>query len=239
MFPVAQAWREASLAYRAAFAAGGLALASLFLLGLAYPVVAWQRPPGLSQEPLLWARRFLGEGRLALSIREYEAGALVNPGDPHGLAEWGRALGQSGDVKGEVEACLRALQLRPQDPGLQAQAATAFFRAGRNEEAIAAWSRVLGRAPRDFRAWAGLGDVWLEIDRYPEAVAAFTRSLQIQPDNAAARNSLGIALSLQGRPDEAVEQFRLAVRLLPSPEFTANLRKAEGEQARARPREGR
>ncbi len=239
MFTAVPAWRDARPLYRAAFALGAVALGALFLVGLVYPVWAWGRPPGLSQDPLLVARRLLSEGQLAGSVREYESGVLVNPGDPHGISEWGRALGRSGDVNGEVAALLRARQMRPQDLELQAELAGALFRAGRHAEAMTAWGHVLGRNPRDFRAWAGLGEIWLQRDRYPEAAAAFTRSLEIQPGNAAAHNSLGITSSLQGRLDEAVRHFEIAAKLNPIPEFAANLAKAKAEAAAALPREPR
>jgi tetratricopeptide (TPR) repeat protein len=224
---LAQAWREARPLHRVTFAAGALLLSALFVAGLVYPVLAWGRPPGLSQDPLLRARLLLDEGRLDASVREYASSALVNRGDAHGLSEWGRALGKSGDVNGELDAQSRALRLRPGDAQLQSEVAGALFRAGRYPEAIAAWGRVLQRNPRDFRAWTGLGEAWLELDRYTEAAAAFTKALEIQPRNAAAHNSLGIVRSLQGRTEDAVRHFRAAVEILPIPEFVANLKRAE------------
>src|SRR5262245_45758997 len=108
---LAQAWREARPLHRLTFAAGALLFPVLFVVGLVYPVLAWGRPPGLSQDPLLRARLLLDEGRLDASVREYASGALVNRGDAHGLSEWGRALGKSGDANGELDALSRALRL--------------------------------------------------------------------------------------------------------------------------------
>jgi tetratricopeptide (TPR) repeat protein len=225
-------WSAVRRDYRWIFAAGlGLILAS-FLLGTAYPLLVWRRPPGLSQDPLILARQLLAQRRLGPAIREFQISTRISPGNPQMLAELGNALGQSGDPEGEIQAYSTAARLRPDARGY-IRLAEVLFRNRRVPAAITTYEEALRFDPANTEAWAGLGAILLAVDRFPEAVDAYSNVLRSQPDNGPIHNEVGIAYALQGKYAEAIRHFSQAVSLNPTPDIVANLRKAKEDQERA------
>jgi tetratricopeptide (TPR) repeat protein len=209
---------------RVAFVVGLVAFGASLAGGLAL-LVASKQPPGFAPDPLRKARASLRSGHTTAAITEYQAAAAIAP-EFHGLAELAFAHSQAGNALGEIDACTRALQLRPDTSGLRLGLASALAKQGRLYEAAASFEEGLLLDPGHPMGHAGLGEVRLAQHRVDLAIASLSRAAELAPDDASVRGHLGQAFLLGGRNREAVVQLETAYRLAPEPARLTSLRHA-------------
>ena len=209
-----------------------------FRLGVVLAIGSWTggvasflasrgRLPGLTQSPLVEAESALAKGDAQKAIHEYRQAAAVGAGDFPLLLGAGEGLARAGDMPGALDAFAKAQALHPRSAELHTSLGWALFWRRRLDEALAQFEEALRRDPARARAHAGIGEVRLEQDRYAEAQAALLKSIALDPTDATVQNNLGITYALSGQPARAIEHFAIAARLSPSPEFSANLGRAQ------------
>jgi Flp pilus assembly protein TadD len=210
------------------FLGAGLILAG-FGAGLWRTISAERRPPGLQQQPLADAERWLERRQPERAAREYRHAAQLNPGDLSVLVHAGLGLTRAGDEPGGVVLLQNAQRLSPRSASPLLALGGVRYRQSRFAEAQRAYDQALRLEPLNAVAYADRGELWLEQNRFLEAREDLARSLQLEPGRAEVHNSLGIALALSGRQAEAVEHFSAAVRLKPGGGFEANLERARAQ----------
>jgi tetratricopeptide (TPR) repeat protein len=225
--------------YRACFAAGLLLFLGSVAAGFVHVASTRGGLPGLSQDPFLVAREELARGDRARAVREFRKGAEVNGNDYGTLLSAAEGMGRAGDLDGALAALARAESLRPGQSRTATVRGWALLVNGKAAEAFGAFALALRRDENDAIALAGAAEVLMGQRRYGDAAKLFARSVRLDPRLASTRDGLGTALALGGRPGEAVEHFAAALDLEPTAQRRANLDRARGEAASARPVDGR
>ncbi len=152
-------------------------------------------------------------------------------------ASLGRRLLESGRHGAAIDACRRALALRPDLGAAATTIGDALFLQGRLDEAGAMYGQAVVLDPDDAEARNGLGGVLLQTGKPKEAEPHFRRVLTRYPYHLSATLNLARALAEQSRLAEAVECC--AALLASHPDFvTGHLAlgmflEAQGELAQA------
>jgi tetratricopeptide (TPR) repeat protein len=208
--------RGHDLLARAAFTVGLAAFGASIVVGLVGHFSREGRLPGLSLDPSPAGRAALARGDRERALREFRAGAAINPGFDS-LVRASEALAVAGDVPGAWALVEKARQLGPGRPELATAKGRILFFTGRRDEAAAAFRQAIAQNPTDSRALAGLGEILLDRDDLAGAITVLSQAVVLDPDATAARNSLGIAYALGGDS--------------PTADFVANLARARAALA--------
>lgn len=194
------------------------------------PVAAWH---------LAWLRLRQGEAEGALAIlrefptdpacneraleqligerRNAEAQALLKvaphfPDDPRSLVAIAIAQHLSGNYKAAVDACRKALVLKPAYAPAHNHLGRALHNHGQAPAALAEFQRAVHADPRYPEAWHNLGHSLRARDDLPGAIEALQRALAISPGYRSARLNLGITLFAQDLPEPALACFEDLLR---------------------------
>lgn len=132
------------------------------------------------------------------------------------LSQAYKGLGQLEDC---LNACRRAVQLKPNVPEAWNNLGSALKDLHQPAEALTAFERAIQLRPNYAVALNNLGNTLSQLERYEEAERAFRRSLELNPNDAMTCSNFGFMLGANGRLDESVALCRRAVEL--KPDFVA------------------
>lgn len=145
----------------------------------------------------------LGDAERAREL--LERAAALDPGSPEIQFRLGRALEQSGDEGGALEAFCRYEVLAPEGPD--------------GAEAVAAIERLAPEPedplPERARAAFEEGLAAFDASRWDAAARAFSRALGEHPELAVARYNRGVAYLRAGRDDDAFADLERYLELAP------------------------
>jgi tetratricopeptide (TPR) repeat protein len=145
------------------------------------------------------------QGDLKAAAAAFQKAADLDPQNPDGWVNIGRALVQEGDTAGARVVLAKALALKP---GL---ARANFFYArilkeeGNYDEAISRLRGVLAQYPRDRVVRNEVGRILFLQKKYAEAVAEFDQTLSIDPEDLQAHYNLMLCYSGLGDETRANE----------------------------------
>jgi predicted O-linked N-acetylglucosamine transferase (SPINDLY family) len=127
----------------------------------------------------------------------------------------GFALHMEGRLDEALEACTRAIQLRPDFAEAFNTLGVVLKDMGRLDEALEACTHAIKIKPDLADAHNNIGVILKELGRLDEAQATCTRAIQLRPDFAEAFNILGVVLKGMGRMDKALEACTSAIKIKP------------------------
>ncbi|HLO50447.1 MAG TPA: tetratricopeptide repeat protein [Kamptonema sp.] len=114
-----------------------------------------------------------------------------------------------------VQACDRAIAIKPNDPQALKNQGDALSNLERYEAALVTYDKALQYKPDFYQAWNMRGQVLYKLQRYSEALEAHEKALAIAPTDAKGLNGRGIALIGLGKYDEALIAFDKAISTNP------------------------
>jgi hypothetical protein len=132
----------------------------------------------------------------------YHGLGLVRAGEPGGLTEAERLIGEE-------------VRLIPEDPTALNAMTLVLGKQGRIDEALAYNLQALRVAPRNVRALVNLGNIRARQGHPDQARSAYEQALRFNPLDSDAHLNLGLVLLGQGRSGEAEAHLTEALRLNP------------------------
>lgn len=174
----------------------------------------------LAQRPTVPAylsrARYRSPEQVELRLRDVEAAAAIEPGNPAIGATKGLVLSEAGRFKEAAAALEKAYLEHMQDQSLRLSMAEAQLRAGNASLADQTFDNLLRGATGNARAlneicW-GLGTV---NHRLTVALNACDAALKLRPDTSAYLDSRAFVLLRMGRAEEAVTAYDQALRERP------------------------
>jgi tetratricopeptide (TPR) repeat protein len=222
----------ASMAWRSAGAAGGLAL-------LILAVLTWRQVQVWHDSQTLWTHALtvspsalahynlgaalMAQRRRADAMAHYRQALEINPRHADAHTNLGAALLEEGHVREALPHVREALahyavavDTLPGSPRARYNQALAFAHAGDIDAAIDGFRTALRLDPDYTDAHYNLGVALGIRGRWPEAVAHYREAARRAPTSARIRLNLGVALSHAGQLDAAVAELREALRIDPA-----------------------
>ena len=127
----------------------------------------------------------------------------------------GVALQKQGKLDEAVEACAKAISIKPGYADAYYNMGIALKEQGKLEEAIEAYKKAISIKPDYAEAYYNTGITLAGQGKPEEAVEAYTKAISIKPDIAEAYNNMGNALQYQGKLYEAIEAYNQALSIKP------------------------
>ena len=159
-------------------------------------------------DALYWAAR--SHARLAGSAF-HELGGL--PESFEQLQLIADLLGGQGQYGKAVDACRRALQIRPGDPVLERQLAEFLYRSGNNSEARPLLTRLAKSDLDDPRWTAMLGGLLVREQQFKDSIPYLERAAAMPDAALSTRLSLGRSYLAVDRPGDAVPHLEASLQL--------------------------
>ena len=157
-------------------------------------------------------------GDFAAGIAHFRAALVIKPADVAVRCNLMRALTDTGDLQGALEACT----------GQQADADTSqrllrlrsylLLQTGDPAGAVAGYQRIVRAEPEDFESWNNLANALSASGAMEASLAAISRATALRPDNAPARFNQAVTLVELGRLDEAEAAFLACCKDFPRDE---------------------
>jgi tetratricopeptide (TPR) repeat protein len=173
------------------------------------------RFPGSGRARYVLARLYEREGRNSEAFREFEDATRFNPF--LGVNSIYHAMGELSDIgqnlKQEVDAYSKRVDVNPNDPGSHQALGDAYVRLGRYGEAIAEFAVVLLLDPDRAEAYAGISQACLQTGSNAEAEAWARRAVARSPLQTQARYVLATALTRLGQTAAGQQEFDTFQRL--------------------------
>jgi tetratricopeptide (TPR) repeat protein len=141
------------------------------------------------------------QGDLKAAEVAFQKAADIDPKNPDGFVNIGRALVQEGDTLGGRVVLEKALALKPDLARANFFYARILKEEGHYDDAIARLRLVLAQYPRDRVVHNEVGRILFLQKRYADAVAEFHETLSIDPEDLQAHYNLMLCYS--GLGDEA------------------------------------
>jgi Flp pilus assembly protein TadD len=171
------------------------------------PRAAAEPQPQVTLDQADWARwndygigLFL-QGDLKGAEAAFQKVAEIDPKNPDGLVNIGRALVQEGDTDGARVVLEKAVALKPDLARANFFYGRVLKEEGKYDEAIGRLKMVLAQYPRDRVVHNEVGRLRFLQKRYAEAVKEFDETLSIDPEDLQAHYNLMLCYS--GLGDEA------------------------------------
>ena len=136
----------------------------------------------------------------------------IDPDNPDGWVNIGRARVQEGSVEGAREVLERALALRPELARAQFFFAKVLRAEGRYDDALSHLRRVAEQYPRDRVVRNGIGRILFLQRNYAQAVKEFEYVLTIDPENLQAHYNLMLCYTGLGKEERALEHQQRYLR---------------------------
>lgn len=128
---------------------------------------------------------------------------------------FGVALRDTGDSRGEVAQYEDALRLKPDYAEVRYNLGVALAEAGNVPAAIEQWRQALEIKPTMPDAHNNLGAALARVGREDEAIEHYQEAVRLEPGYAQAHKNLADAMSRRGDWAEAIEHYRQALRVQP------------------------
>jgi Flp pilus assembly protein TadD len=135
------------------------------------------------------------QGDLKGAVAAFQHCADIDPANPDGWVNIGRALVQEGDTGGARVVLEKALALKPDLARANFFYARVLKAEGKYDEAISRLRSVLGQYPRDRVVHNEVGRILFLQKRYREAVTEFQQTLAIDPEDLQAHYNLMLCYS--------------------------------------------
>lgn len=168
-----------------------------------------------SGDPLMMhnvARQAERLGQLDKVILIYKGILSKHPNHVPSLLGLGRAMANSGDIRGAVDIFAKVLEREPKHALALRNYALALYALGRDEEGDAAARRFAALYPDNPYALALAGDFKYDRGDTDAATAAWLEALQKQPTSSVLRRRLAQALEGRQRYAEAIAHYEAAAR---------------------------
>jgi len=114
-----------------------------------------------------------------------------------------------------LQACNKAIELRPDYAIAWGNKGSTLHRLGRYDEALQAYNKAIELDPDHPELWNGKGSTLNDLGRYDEALQAYNKAIELDPDYANPWANKGTALSHLNRDDEALQACNKAIELDP------------------------
>jgi tetratricopeptide (TPR) repeat protein len=157
--------------------------------------------------------------------------------NPETQANLGQALQQLGHMEEAVQACERALALRPDYPEALTNLGNALRLLGRLDEAETALRRALALRPTEVGSYNNLALILQAQDRPHEALAVLDLAVALDPKDAETHHHRAMLLLRQGRLIEGWEAYEWRFRTKQAGDSYAQF--ANAAAWRGEPLEGR
>lgn len=155
-------------------------------------------------------------GELTAGIAHFRAALAAKPADVAVRAQLVRALTDSGDMAGALEACPDALCRTDTSLRLMRLRAYLLQQTGAYAESAAAYRIIVAVDQQDFESWNNLGNALSAAGDTEGALAAIGRAAQLQPANAPVRFNQAATLVQAERLDDAEAALRAYCRDFPT-----------------------
>lgn len=152
----------------------------------------------------------LGNGRLALAIRELTHAEVLGPGDSETQLWLGEALRRKGLFEEAEAHVLRALELRKDYHAARVNLSALYIQMERYPDSIAQ-SRILiedPTYPTPWRSYTNLGWAQFKQGRLLEARASLAQALDFHPTFWQALLNMGILEQVEGHTLRALDRFQ-------------------------------
>lgn len=164
----------------------------------------------------LMAVTALFEGDYGSAERWLSRAIAQDAGNAAYHCDHGVALAKLGRHAEAIDACQRALDIRPELLAVHFQAGQSLRALHREAEAAAAFRHVVRLQPDALDAWMALGETCIAQHRFEEAAEAFENAVRLSPNTAECHYLLGLTLFNQNRTDDAIAAFDRAIRMNPA-----------------------
>jgi Tfp pilus assembly protein PilF len=181
----------------------GLVLLTLFL------AASWRSPLGAARNPRWEAQLFTEAGRGLLEAEKFDraqaafrSATALDPTSPQAHQGEADAAARRGDVKGAIQALVRASAIAPGDAGIHTNLGILYFAAGRPDDCLRSMARAAELQPAAGTPHLYRGRV-LQLRGDPGAADAFRRALERDPTLQGAYAGLVQELRKHGEEEEA------------------------------------
>lgn len=162
------------------------------------------------------ARRRLGQGDGHGAVSCFRKALALQPGDAHGLNDFGIALKQVGDLTGSARSYRRSHAVDPNDAAPLNNLANVLAMSGDRAAACRILRDTLRRFPWFAEGHQNLGDHLRHLKQLDEAATAIRTALVLKPDLVASHVTAGATALTLGDIPPAISAFRRVLALAPS-----------------------
>ncbi len=162
------------------------------------------------------ARRRLGQGNALGAATCFRKALVLQPGDAHGLNDFGIALKQVGDLAGSTRSYRRSHAVDPNDALPLNNLANALAASGDRAGACRILRDALRRFPWFAEGHQNLGDHLRHLKLLDEATTAIRLALSLKPDLVPSHVTAGALALTLGDNRPAVAAFRRVLAMAPS-----------------------
>lgn len=127
--------------------------------------------------------------------------------------EKGKALSQSGDKYGAVNAYSKAIELDPKYTFAYNNRGFTYDKLGDNKRAIADFDRAIELDPTYAHAYYNRGTAYSNLGDNKRAIADYDRAIELDPKFALAYNNRGLAYAELGDSEKAMSDLKAVARL--------------------------
>lgn len=129
--------------------------------------------------------------------------------------EKGKALSQSGDKYGAVDAYSKAIELDHKYVEAYINRGADYYDLGDPKRAFTDWNRAIELDPKDASAYNNRGVAYGTLNEPKKAIDDFDRAIERDPKDAAAYNNRGKAYYILGDKKRAIADYDKAIELDP------------------------
>lgn len=155
-------------------------------------------------------------GRPEDAVAAARSGVGILPNQASGYTNLCRALNETKDYRGAVDACNASLRIRPEDGETYFYLGNAQALLGRPAEATRAYANAVRglveatqKNPEQSDMWYLLGNSYFADKQFDKAIEAYQKCLAISPKFLKARANLGIVYTRKKNKVAATEQYNL------------------------------
>ena len=171
-----------------------------------------QDPP---QDQLQSLLNLYSQGLLQQALKQAETLVQQFPKSPVLFNIQGAALKDLGQLNQSIEACNKALAIKPDYADAYYNLGNVLKEQGKLEEAIEAYNKALAIKPDYAEAYINMGNALKKQGKLEEAIEAYNKAIVIKPDYADAYYNMGVTLQEQRKLEEAIEAYNKALAIKP------------------------
>ena len=160
------------------------------------------------------ARQDQSAGRLESAIARFRQVLAANPKCEEAANRLAKALLDSGDTYGAVEAGRKYLALRPNDPQAHNNFALTLLANNFVAAAIASLHQSLSLQPNAPEVYVNLAEALVYQNEINQAIEACRQAIRLQPEYALAHMKLGELLLITGHFDRGLPEYDWRYRLV-------------------------
>ena len=176
-------------------------------------------------------------GNHASGIAHFRAALAITPGDVAIRCNLIRALLDSGDAPGALQACTPSLAEADSSMRLLRLRAYLLQQSGSHGEAADIYRRLVAAVPNDYESWNNLGNTLTALGDGEAALVAIGKAVTLQPRSAPVRFNQAATLAQLGQYDAAETAFKACCKEFPADEKPrmelATLLRLQGRDAEA------